>query len=208
MKPSKLASPVLLPVIYFLLWLAAVPITHAAKDDEDEPIRINARSVEANEKTGTAVYRGNVVAEQGRLSIKADRVEIRAKNNQTELIQATGSPVKLRQQSDATSEEIQAEAKRVDYHVSTRKLDMIGEVSLRRGDDLFTGSVLHYDLDAKSLNATGDDKSDGRIHAVIQPRKQTAPPTSNPAPNPRSEEHTSELQSQSNLVCRLLLEKK
>src|SRR2546430_8945463 len=28
------------------------------------------------------------------------------------------------------------------------------------------------------------------------------------APRPRSEEHTSELQSQSNLVCRLLLEKK
>src|SRR2546427_12333062 len=28
------------------------------------------------------------------------------------------------------------------------------------------------------------------------------------APAPRSEEHTSELQSQSNLVCRLLLEKK
>src|SRR2546427_7819375 len=28
------------------------------------------------------------------------------------------------------------------------------------------------------------------------------------APNQRSEEHTSELQSQSNLVCRLLLEKK
>src|SRR5256886_11810065 len=33
---------------------------------------------------------------------------------------------------------------------------------------------------------------------------------SRPCPNfsPRSEEHTSELQSQSNLVCRLLLEKK
>src|SRR2546430_7237942 len=29
-----------------------------------------------------------------------------------------------------------------------------------------------------------------------------------PASTPRSEEHTSELQSQSNLVCRLLLEKK
>src|SRR2546430_2058791 len=29
-----------------------------------------------------------------------------------------------------------------------------------------------------------------------------------PRPEPRSEEHTSELQSQSNLVCRLLLEKK
>src|SRR2546430_5009240 len=34
-------------------------------------------------------------------------------------------------------------------------------------------------------------------------------PAALPTPNPpRSEEHTSELQSQSNLVCRLLLEKK
>src|SRR2546430_9366815 len=33
-------------------------------------------------------------------------------------------------------------------------------------------------------------------------------PRSGPAPSARSEEHTSELQSQSNLVCRLLLEKK
>src|SRR5438874_3311538 len=30
----------------------------------------------------------------------------------------------------------------------------------------------------------------------------------NPAPSPRSEEHTSELQSRRDLVCRLLLEKK
>src|SRR5688572_31762951 len=34
------------------------------------------------------------------------------------------------------------------------------------------------------------------------------PGTPGKAPRPRSEEHTSELQSQSNLVCRLLLEKK
>src|SRR5688572_31407343 len=33
-------------------------------------------------------------------------------------------------------------------------------------------------------------------------------PRQRPRPVPRSEEHTSELQSQSNLVCRLLLEKK
>src|SRR5215510_16047769 len=32
--------------------------------------------------------------------------------------------------------------------------------------------------------------------------------TSSPAPQPRSEEHTSELQSRGHLVCRLLLEKK
>ncbi|MBI3779234.1 MAG: lipopolysaccharide transport periplasmic protein LptA, partial [Gammaproteobacteria bacterium] len=172
MKPR---DSTLLPLGCFLLGLTVTPAAHAAGDDADEPIRINARSVEANEKTGTAVYRGHVVAEQGRLSIRADRVEIRARDNQTELIQAIGSPVKLRQQPDATTEEIQAEARRVDYHVLSGKLDMIGDVSLRRGDDLFTGSVLHYDLDTRSLSATGDDRSDGRVHAVIQPRKPTPP---------------------------------
>src|SRR6516165_9860690 len=39
-------------------------------------------------------------------------------------------------------------------------------------------------------------------------RCSPAPPPSREAVRSRSEEHTSELQSQSNLVCRLLLEKK
>src|SRR5688572_31858054 len=39
-------------------------------------------------------------------------------------------------------------------------------------------------------------------------RRWRRPRTAGTPPAPRSEEHTSELQSQSNLVCRLLLEKK
>src|SRR2546430_13695168 len=38
--------------------------------------------------------------------------------------------------------------------------------------------------------------------------RATRPSGGSPSTLPRSEEHTSELQSQSNLVCRLLLEKK
>src|SRR5690606_39898495 len=40
-----------------------------------------------------------------------------------------------------------------------------------------------------------------------RPGRRPRPASSTPAP-PRSEEHTSELQSRENLVCRLLLEKK
>src|SRR5256886_5467979 len=43
------------------------------------------------------------------------------------------------------------------------------------------------------------------ISLSIAPRRPSMPPRTGAA---RSEEHTSELQSQSNLVCRLLLEKK
>src|SRR2546430_4994813 len=54
------------------------------------------------------------------------------------------------------------------------------------------------------------------VHATILPSRSAAYPVKSPSASrgstrrlhPRSEEHTSELQSQSNLVCRLLLEKK
>src|SRR2546430_3013332 len=48
-------------------------------------------------------------------------------------------------------------------------------------------------------------RSPGAELTITRPTPST---TWSRAPPPRSEEHTSELQSQSNLVCRLLLEKK
>src|SRR5205085_11143352 len=46
------------------------------------------------------------------------------------------------------------------------------------------------------------------LHALRQTRKADQPHHDRRGRAARSEEHTSELQSQSNLVCRLLLEKK
>jgi lipopolysaccharide export system protein LptA len=174
-------NPVCSRLMFMLqLSLLVVTMAHAASPDEDEPIRIDARSVEANDKTGAVVYSGNVVVEQGRLSIQADRIEVITRKGKTELVRATGKPAKLRQRAETTNAEIRAEADRVDYHVSLKNVDLIGHVSLRRGDDLFTADVLHYDLNTKSLNAAGGDKGEGRVHAVIQPR-QTA---DGPAPGP------------------------
>src|SRR5688572_32591609 len=50
-----------------------------------------------------------------------------------------------------------------------------------------------------------DSPSGSRSMTSTAPARSTAPLTATVS---RSEEHTSELQSQSNLVCRLLLEKK
>src|SRR2546426_3039295 len=47
-----------------------------------------------------------------------------------------------------------------------------------------------------------------RIPSVVHVDGTARPQTVHPEQNPRSEEHTSELQSPCNLVCRLLLEKK
>lgn len=167
-------------VVLLLLSFPAATVTQAASLDEDEPIHVDARSVEANDKTGAVVYSGNVVVEQGRLSIHADRIEITTRKGKTELVRATGKPAKLRQRAEGENAEIRAEADRVDYHASLKNVDLIGRVSLRRGDDLFTADVLHYDLNTKSLNAAGDDKGAGRVHAVIQPKRTADEPA--PAP--------------------------
>ncbi|MEW6330449.1 MAG: lipopolysaccharide transport periplasmic protein LptA [Pseudomonadota bacterium] len=159
-----------------LLSVTLAAAARAAGPNDDEPIRINARSVEANDRTGVVVYRGNVVMEQGRLSILADRVEITARHGKTELVRATGNPAKLRQRAGGEDEEVRAEAGRVDYRVASGKIDMSGHVSLQRGDDLFTADVLHYDLGTKDLNAAGDDKGVGRVHAVIRPKQTEAVP--------------------------------
>src|SRR3712207_7068939 len=47
-----------------------------------------------------------------------------------------------------------------------------------------------------------------RSSATATPSSGSPPPTSATTATPRSEEHTSELQSRQYLVCRLLLEKK
>src|SRR5205085_5509306 len=51
-------------------------------------------------------------------------------------------------------------------------------------------------------------RSRGNPHSHCSGARPASSATPSPPPAGRSEEHTSELQSQSNLVCRLLLEKK
>src|SRR5205085_5317453 len=53
-----------------------------------------------------------------------------------------------------------------------------------------------------------EDRPLGRRHLQPQPQRPPEPVRHRLGQAQRSEEHTSELQSQSNLVCRLLLEKK
>src|SRR5205807_10277135 len=54
----------------------------------------------------------------------------------------------------------------------------------------------------------GSDPLDGLARLVLHHQADPLAPPRPPPPGDRSEEHTSELQSPCNLVCRLLLEKK
>src|SRR2546430_12312001 len=72
--------------------------------------------------------------------------------------------------------------------------------------------ILHRDL-APRTNSSANQHAFGSVEAFAHrtaggPEKCNDPAENAEAARARSEEHTSELQSQSNLVCRLLLQKK
>lgn len=138
----------------------------ALKSDAGQPINIRAASVDVNEKTGVAVYRGNVVMTQGSLRLEADRVDIAMHEGRLERAQAFGKPARLRSVSD-TGEELKARAARIDYRAKGRVLDLEGEVWLERGGDEFTGATARYELDTQRFSAKGGD--DGQVTAVIRP---------------------------------------
>src|SRR2546430_10637502 len=71
---------------------------------------------------------------------------------------------------------------------------------------LFPYTTLFRSKDAQERDeAQGEHAADDPFPVAIGQRKREHPEA---GADERSEEHTSELQSQSNLVCRLLLEKK
>jgi lipopolysaccharide export system protein LptA len=163
----------------FLLCFFFLP-AQALRQDAGEPIRVSARTVETDEKTGVAIYRGAVHVEQGTLSLRADRVEIRTRDRHTEFVRATGKPATLRQRAEEARNEVRAEADQIDYHVLSGKVEMKGNVTVHRGGDLFTAATLQYDLNDKTLQASGGEQEEGRIHAVIQPAEGDTKPRSRP----------------------------
>lgn len=161
------ASSILIALAVF-----AAPPTFALKSDAEQPINIRAASVDVNEKTGIAVYRGQVVMTQGSLRLEADRVDVAMRDSRLERAQAFGKPARLRSLSDA-GEELQARATRIDYQAGARVVDLEGKVWLKRGADVFTGGTARYELGTQRFTARG--ANNGQVTAVIQPPPPETP---------------------------------
>src|SRR5437016_8292600 len=78
-------------------------------------------------------------------------------------------------------------------------------LSLHDALPILTGTMRPWKPAARRFATTAPPTLNGSRDAPIT---ATLPGSRNGASDPRSEEHTSELQSLTNLVCRLLLEKK
>ncbi len=100
------------------LWAAALllpAICHGLSTDKDQPIHLEADSVEIDEASGISIYQGNVIITQGSLKLWADKMWIHRSNGVTKKIITEGNPTHFRQLMDNSQEEVKGSAKRAEF---------------------------------------------------------------------------------------------
>jgi len=152
------------------LILAAPPCaTFGLEADRQQPIRIQARHVTTDEASGRTVYQGKVVAIQGSLRITADRVVVRRRNGRIEHVHGTGQPLTLKQKPDPVSPDIHAEARRLEYNVTTGEVELFDEVVITQANDELKSAYVFYRVDGSLMRARAGSGNE-RVQAVLHPQ--------------------------------------
>jgi len=159
--------PFLLLAVLGALALSAV----AAPLPQTAPLKARAKSVELDQKTGTTRYRGDVQMSMGRLSVRADYLEIMTSQGQMSEVRANGDPIVVRREAEDEEPVIEVQAQRLEYRATTQLMELFDDVSIRQGQDVLRAQSVRYHVPTRHFEAKGDPSRNQRVIAVYQPRK-------------------------------------
>lgn len=158
----------------------ALGASHAFALDSDarQPINISADQLQIDDRTGVAVYTGQVHMEQGSMKLDADRVEItRGSGGGVSRVNATGKRAYIEQKPAPNDPVAKGWGNTIIYHADTRRVELIGNAELHQAKDTFTGGYVEYFLDRRQVNArSGDGQGSqgqgGRVRMTLTPDNQ------------------------------------
>lgn len=168
-------------VVLCVLGLGWAGGAHALSSDKDQPLNIEANTVEIDDKAGVSVYKGNVTATQGTLVLDADIVTIYSPKRELDKVVAEGNPARYKQRPDNKDADVRAKAQRMEYYADKEKLILLEGGHLWQGQDEFSGNRIEYDTRRDVVNASMSSSGKERVRIVIQPRKKD-PAAPAPAP--------------------------
>lgn len=148
--------------------MAAEPVSDSSGNGAPAPdnrIILRADQATLNQQAGTGVYEGNAELIQGLRRVNADRIEITLVDGKPSRVQATGTPVIMRD-----GEDLYAEALTVIYDISNQRIRLLEQARIDHQGRQFEGAELEYELDTRRISARGTEGSlqgDGRIRLVI-----------------------------------------
>jgi len=143
----------------------------ALSSDKDQPIELEADSVEIDDRTGISTYQGNVVIRQGSIRITADKVTVYQKDKRTDKIHAVGEPVTYQQVTD-DGKEVNGRARQAEYHTASDELYLIGNALLTQGKDSFASDRITYDRKRALVKAGASAQGKERVRITIDPARK------------------------------------
>lgn len=167
-----------------MLCLTALP-AQALNSDKDQPINIEADTVDIDDKQGVSVYKGNVVMTQGSMRLAADVVTVYSPNRVMEKAIADGNPAHFKQRLNNKDVDMRAQSKRMEYYAETGKLILLEGAHLWQDQDEFSGNRIDYDTKRDVVSASKAASGKERVQVIIQPKTkggQAGQPPATPTP--------------------------
>lgn len=158
-------------------WLAllaimlASPALLALSNDKDQPVTIEADSVDIDENTETAIYRGNVILNQGSINLQANRVVVHNFQSDNARIVATGKQISFSQKEDGTGQIIRGRANQAEYGINSARLELTGKAQLVKGKNTFRNDRIIYDREKAVVKAGSSAQGKDRVKITIGPKK-------------------------------------
>jgi lipopolysaccharide export system protein LptA len=163
----------ILKTLLAITLLASFPFTAIAlESDVDEPIEVEANSVEIDDKSGKSVYKGNVVLIQGSIRIDADRVTVIQHETKSDKITAVGKPVRITQKPEDGKKPVKGRSSRMEYDVDSELLYLIGNASITQDQDTFRSDRIAYNRKTSMIKGGVSAKGKHRVRVTIKSKKK------------------------------------
>jgi lipopolysaccharide export system protein LptA len=138
--------------------------------DRNQPIEIEADRATLDEDEGISVYEGNVLLQQGSLSLRGSRMTVYITDNQVDRVILEGQPASYSQRLEGEENDQQAEAGRIEYQAATQRMILQQAARIwREKSEEFSSDRIMVNLKDNTLNAGGDGP-DSRVHIILQPK--------------------------------------
>ncbi len=160
-----------------------VPYSQALESDRDQPVQVTADSASYNQKSGVAVYSGNVLVIQGTLHLWADQLTVKTDNQgKVQSSIAIGNPARYQQVQDPNKGPVMAHAQEIDYDLVNDRLTLLHDAHIKQDSSSADGSIIHYSIQEQHIDAEGGEQ--GRVFLIFPAQQDKKTPDSLPAKAP------------------------
>lgn len=170
--------------LFAILFISLFPLVVLAQDapfnigaDSKEPIKISADELEVVQKNKIAEFKGNVVANQGRVKIRADKMRVYYRENNEKKSGEPGvSKIDVEGNVFLSTPEETAQGAKGHYDVDNQLVNLEGSVILTRGQNILKGKSLVYNMQTSKSQLIGGEAEPGkkqRVEGVFVPEKNS-----------------------------------